>query len=97
MRLSLFQPTTREDHLTRFQVGPKTTVEVAQEEDLPIGLTEEMVHEVEMEGEICRDDGGSGVSIFSTPGAPSGWAATESGEVRWWVNIFRGYVWDGQE
>ena len=80
-------------------MGPKTTVEVAQEEDLPIGLTEEMVHEVEMEGEICRDDGGSGVgvSIFSTPGAPAGWAASEGGEVRWWVNIFRGYVWDGQE
>ncbi|RPD76898.1 hypothetical protein L226DRAFT_354147 [Lentinus tigrinus ALCF2SS1-7] len=76
-------------------VGPKTTVEVAQEEDLPIGLTEEMVHEVEMEGEICRDDGGSGLSIFSSPGAPG--AASEGGEVRWWVNIFRGYVWDGQE
>ncbi|KAI0706725.1 EAP30/Vps36 family-domain-containing protein [Cerioporus squamosus] len=76
-------------------VGPRTTVEVAQEDDLPIGLTEEMVNEVEMEGEICRDDGGSGVSIFSSPGAT--WAASEGGEVRWWVNIFRGYVWDGQE
>ena len=54
-----------------------------------------MVAEVEMDGEICRDDGGSGVSIFSSTSAP--WAASEGGEVRWWINIFRGYVWDGQE
>ncbi|KAI0702638.1 EAP30/Vps36 family-domain-containing protein, partial [Earliella scabrosa] len=82
--------------------GPRTTVEIATEEDLPIGLTQEMVAEVEMDGEICRDDGGPGVAIFaSSPSASaneSGWAATESGgEVRWWVNIFRNYVWDGQE
>ena len=19
------------------------------------------------------------------------------GEIRWWINMFRGYVWDGQE
>ena len=55
-----------------------------------------------MDGEICRDDGGPGVAIFaSSPSASaneSGWAASESGgEVRWWVNIFRNYVWDGQE
>ena len=61
-----------------------------------------MVAEVEMDGEICRDDGGPGVAIFaSSPSASAnenGWAASESGgEVRWWVNIFRNYVWDGQE
>lgn len=61
-----------------------------------------MVTEVEMDGEICRDDGGSGVAIFaSSPSAGAGagaaWAASEGGEVRWWINIFRGYVWDGQE
>ena len=42
-------------------VGPRTTVEISQEEDLPIGLTQEMVDEVERDGEICRDDGGGGV------------------------------------
>ena len=73
-------------------VGPRTTVEIAREEDLPIGLTQEMVDEVERDGEICRDDGGGGVSTVS-----SHWATSGGGEVRWWVNVFRGYVWDGQE
>ncbi|GBE87072.1 EAP30/Vps36 family-domain-containing protein [Sparassis latifolia] len=70
--------------------GPKTTVEVAQEEGLPIGLVDEMVTEVEHEGEICRDEGGAGIS-FSAVG-DQGWG----GEVTWWVNIFQGYEWDGQ-
>ncbi|KAI0742538.1 EAP30/Vps36 family-domain-containing protein [Daedaleopsis nitida] len=78
-------------------VGPRTTVEIAQEEDLPIGLTQEMVAEVEMDGEICRDDGGPGVALFAASGGAAPWAAGEGGEVRWWVNIFHGYVWDGQE
>ncbi|KAI0641046.1 EAP30/Vps36 family-domain-containing protein [Trametes meyenii] len=87
--------------------GPRTTVEIAQEEDLPIGLTQEMVDEVEADGEICRDEGGAGVAIFSglsaasahteTAGANAGWAASGGGEVRWWTNVFRGYVWDGQD
>ncbi|KAI8992821.1 EAP30/Vps36 family-domain-containing protein [Trametes punicea] len=89
-------------HLTL--AGPRTTVEIAQEEDLPIGLAREMVDEVEAAGEICRDEGGSGISSFSGLGAGTkatpigaGWAASGGGEVRWWVNVFRGYVWDGQE
>ncbi|KAI0632753.1 EAP30/Vps36 family-domain-containing protein [Trametes polyzona] len=85
--------------------GPRTTIEVAQEEDLPPGLTQEMVDEVEAAGEICRDEGGSGVAMFgSAPAAKdagavgAGWAASGAGgEVRWWPNVFRGYVWDGQE
>ncbi|OCH87834.1 hypothetical protein OBBRIDRAFT_795815 [Obba rivulosa] len=72
--------------------GPKTTVDVAHEEELPIALVQEMVGEVEDAGEICRDESESGVSI-PTVGAGR-WA---SGEVRWWVNVFRGYVWDGHE
>ena len=77
-------------------------MEIAQEENLPIGLVQEMVLEVEREGEICRDESDSGVAIFATSssstGAGVGWAASGGGgEVRWWVNIFRGYVWDGQE
>ena len=67
---------------------------MAQEEDLPIGLTQEMLDEVETDGEICRDDGGAGVDMFSQSLSTAGGAG---GEVRYWVNIFRGYVWDGQE
>ncbi|TBU40909.1 EAP30/Vps36 family-domain-containing protein [Dichomitus squalens] len=83
-------------------VGPRTTIEIAQEEDLPIGLTQEMLDEVEMDGETCRDDGGSGVALFasrtgSASASADAWAANGGGEVRYWINIFRGYVWDGQE
>lgn len=74
-------------------VGPRTTIEVAQEEDLPIGLTQEMLDEVEMDGEICRDDGGTGVDMFSSESL----GTAGGGEVHYWVNIFREYVWDGQE
>ncbi|KAH9856236.1 EAP30/Vps36 family-domain-containing protein [Lenzites betulinus] len=82
--------------------GPRTTVEIAQEEDLPPGLAQDMVDEVEAAGEICRDESGSGVAMFGA--APKdtakGWAASSEGaggEIRWWANVFRGYVWDGQE
>ncbi|KAH9943659.1 EAP30/Vps36 family-domain-containing protein [Amylocystis lapponica] len=74
--------------------GPKSTAEVAQEDGLPIPLAQEMVSEVEDEGEICRDEGGSGIDV-SAGGKRDGWAEG-SGEVRWWVNVFRSYVWDGQ-
>ncbi|KAL1937951.1 hypothetical protein VTO73DRAFT_12701 [Trametes versicolor] len=74
--------------------GPRTTIEIAQEEDLPPGLTQDMVDEVEAAGEICRDEGGSGVATF---GATAAQDTAAGGEVRWWTNVFRGYVWDGQE
>jgi len=83
--------------------GPRTTVEVAQEEQLPIGLVQEMVLEVEEVGEICRDEGGSGVNVFNMnttsngKARDKGMASIGGSEVRWWVNVFRGYVWDGQE
>ena len=70
-------------------LGPKTTVEVAHEERLPVGLVQDMIADVEASGEVCRDEGGSGIDIF-------GGGRTESGEVRWWNNVFMGYVWDGQ-
>ena len=69
----------------RHTAGPKTTVEVAQEEQIPIGLAQDMVCEVEDAGEICRDEGGEGIGVFN--------ARPES---RWWVNIFKDYTWDGQ-
>ena len=52
-----------------------------------------MLDEVEMDGEICRDDGGAGVDMFSSESL----GTAGGGEVHYWVNIFRGYVWDGQE
>lgn len=58
--------------------GSHTTLEIAQEEDVPTGLAAEMIEEAEIQGVICRDE-------------------TERGEVRWWLNVFQGYVWDGQD
>ncbi|RDB18220.1 Vacuolar protein-sorting-associated protein 36 [Hypsizygus marmoreus] len=67
--------------------GPKTTAEVAREEGITLGLAEEMIGAVEAEGDVCRDEGeGRG----GTPGAGAG------AELRWWANLFVGYVWDGQ-
>ncbi|KAF7789123.1 hypothetical protein EIP86_000058 [Pleurotus ostreatoroseus] len=57
--------------------GPKTTVDLAHEEQIPVGLAQEMVAEVEAAGDICRDDGGGRVGLFG--------AMAES---RWWVNTF---------
>lgn len=64
--------------------GPKTTMEVALEEGITIGLSAEMITAVEMDGHICRDDG---VTALVGGGA----------EIRWWANLFVGYLWDGQE
>ena len=44
----------------------------------------ELIQSVEQRGEIVRDEGG---------GAEGAWS--EGAEVRWWVNVFNGYVWDG--
>lgn len=57
--------------------GARTTLEIAQEEGVPIGLASEMVDEAETEGVVCRDE-------------------AEHGEIHWWMNVFQGYVWDGQ-
>ncbi|KAN0118246.1 EAP30/Vps36 family domain containing protein [Russula decolorans] len=57
--------------------GARTTLEIAQEEGVPIGLASEMVDEAEAKGVVCRDE-------------------AEHGEIRWWMNVFQGYVWDGQ-
>jgi ESCRT-II complex subunit VPS36 len=58
--------------------GARTTLDIAQEEDIPIGLTNEMVDEAEAQGVVCRDE-------------------SEHGEIRWWLNVFQGYVWDGHD
>jgi len=56
----------------------RNTLDIAQEEGVPMGLASEMVDEAEAQGVVCRDE-------------------AEHGEVRWWLNVFPGYVWDGQE
>ena len=68
-------------------MGPQTTVEIAQEEKLTVGLAREMIGAAEADGHICRDSGSTMIQ-----GGGSGSEAEE----RWWQNIFRGYVWDGQ-
>lgn len=55
-----------------------------------------MVREVEDDSEICRDEGGGGVDTLSQSQRTEG-LSRGGGEVRWWVNSFRNYVWDGQE
>lgn len=46
-----------------------------------------MIVEVEEAGDICRDDGGTGINVLEN---------NQGGETRWWTNIFRDYAWDGQ-
>ena len=65
--------------------GPCTTVTVAQEEGLSVGLVQEMIVEAEARGDICRDEAGTGAADAMT-----------SVEVKWWINLFIGYQWDGQ-
>ncbi|KAJ7467074.1 EAP30/Vps36 family-domain-containing protein [Mycena latifolia] len=83
-RLPQVTPTSASDSNAKLVVGePLTTTEVAAAERLAVGLAAEMIGEVEQEGGVCRDDG----------------ACTIRGggeEVRFWGNVFKGYVWDGQ-
>jgi ESCRT-II complex subunit VPS36 len=66
--------------------GPKTTLEVALEEDITAGLAAEMMIAMENDGEVLRDDSGSTADGRGLGG----------GEVIWWMNAIRDYVWDGQ-
>ena len=63
--------------------GGRTTSEIALFEDLGLGMMWELIQSVEQDGEIVRDEGGGG----------GAWS--EGAEVRWWVNMFDEYVWDG--
>lgn len=62
-------------------------VAVAQGEALSVGLVQEMIAEVEGRGDICRDEAGAG---------SEGVAMSMAVEVKWWINIFTMYEWDGQ-
>lgn len=67
--------------------GPMTTSQVAHEENITIGLADEMIAAIEADGVICRDDERSAIK-----GGGSGTAS----EVRWSRNLFSEYIWDGQ-
>ncbi|KAG8827397.1 hypothetical protein FRC19_003546 [Serendipita sp. 401] len=60
--------------------GPKSLSQVAQQENLSIGLVAEMIGSAEREGSIIRDEEG---------------ASLGARQVRWWPNVFDGYIWDG--
>ncbi|KIK17144.1 hypothetical protein PISMIDRAFT_112031 [Pisolithus microcarpus 441] len=64
-----------------------TTSQVAQEEKITISLTAEMIEAVEVDGVVCRDDERSAIR-----GGGSG----SGSELRWTLNMFEEYVWDGQ-
>jgi ESCRT-II complex subunit VPS36 len=68
--------------------GPKTTMEIAQEEGITVGLAGEMIAAMEEDESVWRDDGSVAIG-----GGGSGSGV----EVKWWINILKGYVWDGQE
>jgi ESCRT-II complex subunit VPS36 len=68
-------------------MGPLTTMEIAQEEKLTVSLAREMIGAAETDGHVCRDCG----SAMIKGGRGSG-----TSEERWWQNIFRDYVWDGE-
>ncbi|KAH7912060.1 EAP30/Vps36 family-domain-containing protein [Hygrophoropsis aurantiaca] len=67
--------------------GFLTTAQIAQEENITMSLAGEMIEAVEADGEICRDDSSAAIK-----GGGSG----SGTEVRWLVNVFREYSWDGQ-
>ncbi|KAI0060130.1 hypothetical protein BV25DRAFT_1888832 [Artomyces pyxidatus] len=67
--------------------GARTTLEVAWEENVPVGLVAEMIGEAEAQGTVCRDVAQHAIGVGGKGG----------GEVWWWTNVFQGYVWDGQE
>ncbi|KAG1873780.1 EAP30/Vps36 family-domain-containing protein [Suillus subluteus] len=67
--------------------GMMTTSQIAHEENITIGLADEMIAAIEADGVICRDDKRSAIK-----GGGSGTAS----EVRWSRNLFLEYIWDGQ-
>ena len=68
--------------------GPKTTMDIAAEENLTVGLVTEMMDAVEADGAVCRDDNSAAIT--------GGGSGTVS-ELGWWRNVFVNYIWDGPE
>lgn len=67
--------------------GAMTTSQIAHEENITIGLADEMIAAIEADGVIFRDDERSAIK--------GGGSGTTS-EVRWSRNLFLEYSWDGQ-
>ncbi|KAF9221784.1 vacuolar protein sorting-associated protein 36 [Gyrodon lividus] len=66
--------------------GIQTTSQIAQDEIITISLATEMITAVEADGVICRDDASSAIR-----GGGSG----SGSELRWSLNLFQDYIWDG--
>ena len=58
------------------------------EEGLSVSLVKEMVEAAERDGGIVRDDANAAIL---------GGGGVGGSQLRWWVNVFERYVWDGQE
>lgn len=63
--------------------GPKNTSEIARQENLSVGLVQEMIFSAEQDGAVVRDE-----ALHVVGG--------EMRETTWWRNLFEGYVWDGE-
>lgn len=71
---------------------------------LTVALVREMIDEAEMSGDVLRDDGecvifqGDEAGEGQNGSGRGGMGLFGIGEagVRWWPNVFVGYVWDGQ-
>jgi ESCRT-II complex subunit VPS36 len=64
-----------------------------ERQTLSVALTQEMIEDAERDGDVCRDDAGECAIIGG--GGVGGMGG--SGEVKWYPNLFLGYVWDGME
>lgn len=64
-----------------------TTSQIAQEENITLSLAAEMIEAVEVDGVVCRDDERSAIR---------GGGGGSDSELRWSLNTFAEYVWDGQ-
>ncbi|PVG00142.1 hypothetical protein CPB86DRAFT_730120 [Serendipita vermifera] len=69
--------------------GPKTTLDVARQEVLSVGLVLEMIGSAEKDGDIVRDD--------NADDDGRGGGGLGGREVKWWPNYFKNYIWDGTE
>lgn len=65
----------------------------AERQTLSVALTQEMIEDAERDGDVCRDDAGECAILGE--GGVGGLGGV--GEVKWYPNLFLGYVWDGME
>ncbi|KAF9446258.1 hypothetical protein P691DRAFT_673987 [Macrolepiota fuliginosa MF-IS2] len=74
--------------------GPKTTMEVAIIEGITVALAKEMIDDAEVRGDVVRSDVEAVMIDDDGRGLGLGLGVGEAG-VRWWPNLFAGYIWDG--